>query len=108
MCMAQSRDTEAAPRKKVTLDINGQAIHLWTDSSPERIEAVGKMVSTLVEEISLQTKTPASQKTVLMALIKLADQHLDLQGRYDSLRAEAAAAATEAVAALDTALKGRT
>jgi cell division protein ZapA (FtsZ GTPase activity inhibitor) len=106
--MAQSRDSDGVSRKKVTLDINGQVIHLWTDSSPERVEAVGQLVSRLVEEISLQTKAPASQKTVLMALIKLADKHIDLQARHDALRAEAASASVEAITALDTALKGRT
>ena len=95
-------------RKKVALDINGQVIHLWTDSSPERIQAVGALVSKLVEDVTLQTKTPTSQKTVLMALIKLADSHLDLEARHEALRREAASAAKEAVAALDTALQGRT
>ncbi len=100
--MAQPRD----PRKKVALEINGQVIHLWTDSSPERIAAVAKMVSDLVEDISLQTKTPLSQRTVLMALIKLADRHLDLEARHEALRTESAGAAREAVAALDAALQG--
>lgn len=104
--MAQSRET--APRKKVALEINGQVLHLWTDSSPERVEAVGKLVSQLVEDVSLQTKVPTNQKTVLMALIKLADRHLDLESRYEALRTEAGEAAREAVAALDTALQGRT
>jgi hypothetical protein len=96
------------PRKKVALEIHGQVLHLWTDSPPERVEAVGELVSRLVEDVSLRTKAPTSQRTVLMALIQLADRHLDLEARHEALKAEADGAAAEALSALDSALQGRT
>lgn len=106
--MAMSRDTTPPARKKVALEINGQVLHLWTDSPPERVEAVAKMVSELVEDVSIRTKAPTSQRTVLMALIQLADRHLDLEARHALLKKETEAATADALTALESALQGRT
>ena len=76
-------------RRKVSLEIAGQTVTIFTDSSEDHLKQISLLLNETFDEITEQTKTPMTHKTAILAAMKIADLYLAQKTSNEALKRDA-------------------
>ena len=91
-------------RRKVSVEIGGVTVNLITSTDQAQLDKVVALVDEACEKVMLSTKSPLTHKTSLLAAMNVAERYLELQARFEAMKARADKTTRKALDALERAI----
>lgn len=91
-------------RRKVSVEIGGVTVNLITSTDQSQLDKVVGMVDESCERVIAATKTPLTHKTSLLVAMNIAERYIELQTRFEAIKARADKSTRKALDALERAI----